>query len=141
MMEMDSCGALIKQIYDTLEKNANNSMRAQDMTMAQFGVLLMLNQTENRELSLKELEQRLHVAQSTAAGLVSRLEQKGMVEGFADPADRRSKRVRMAEAGIACCEEANQNMKLTEEKLLSGLTETERVIFHSLLQKVQKTMQ
>lgn len=141
MMEMDSCGALIKQIHDTLEKNANNSMRAQDMTMAQFGVLLMLNQTENRELSLKELEQRLHVAQSTAAGLVSRLEQKGMVEGFADPADRRSKRVRMAEAGIACCDEADQNMKLAEENLLSGLTETERVIFHSLLQKVQKTMQ
>lgn len=140
MMEMDSCSALIKQIHDTLEKNVNNSMRAQGMTLAQFGVLLMLRQTENRELSLKELEQGLHVAQSTAAGLVSRLEQKGMVEGFADPADRRSKRVRMAEVGIACCEEADQNMKLTEEKLLSGLTETERLIFHSLLQKVQKTM-
>ena len=64
-----------------------------------------------------------------------------MLEGFTDPADRRSKRVRMAEAGIACCEEADQNMKLAEENLLSGLTETERVIFHSLLQKVQKTMQ
>ena len=90
MDELGSCGGLIKQIHDALEKSANNAMRPQGMTMAQYGVLLALNRAENGTLPLKELEQLLRVAQSTAAGIVARLEQKGFVEGFGDPAERRA---------------------------------------------------
>ena len=64
--ERESCGGLIKQIHDALERNANNAMRPQGMTMAQFGVLLALRWEEDGTLPLKVLEQRLHVAQSTA---------------------------------------------------------------------------
>ena len=64
----DSCGTLLKQIHDALEKQANNSLRADGLTMAQVGVLLMLDRAEHRQMPLKELEKALHVAQSTAAG-------------------------------------------------------------------------
>ena len=73
MDELGSCGGLIKQIHDALEKSANNAMRPQGMTMAQYGVLLALNRAEDGTLPLKELEQLLRVAQSTAAGIVARL--------------------------------------------------------------------
>ena len=141
MHELGSCGGLIKQIHDALEKSANKAMRPQGMTMAQYGVLLALNRAEDGTLPLKELEQLLRVAQSTAAGIVARLEQKGFVEGFGDPADRRGKLGRITAAGEACCRQAERNMEQTEANLLSGLTETERSIFLTLLKKVRDTLQ
>lgn len=42
-MEQNSCGALIKQIHDAMERRANYAMREQDLTMAQTGALLILN--------------------------------------------------------------------------------------------------
>lgn len=47
----------------------------------------------------------------------------------------------MTPLGETCCKEAEQNMQKAEKKLLSGLTETERSVFKSLLQKVRDTLQ
>lgn len=136
MIQPDSCGKLIKQISDAMRKSANNAMRGQDMTMSQFGALLELSQAPEGQRSLKELEQGLHVAQSTAAGIICRLEQKGFVESFGDGADRRVKLVRITPGGRACVAGAEKDMERAEQMLLSALTETEREIFHVLLQKV-----
>lgn len=54
----------------------------------------------------------LHVAQSTAAEIISRLEQKGLAAGLGD----------------------------AEEQLLSNLTEAERDIFYMLLKKVRDAL-
>ena len=140
MKDQNSCGALLKQINDELEKNANNAMRAHDITMTQCGTLLILNRAPEGRMSLKELERQLRVAQSTAAGIVARLEQKGMVEGLGSPEDRRVKMVRITPAGRECCRYAERDMEETERRLLSGLTETEQSIFLSLLKKVRDTL-
>lgn len=135
-----TCGTLIKQIHDGLEKQANNSLRPQDLTMAQVRVLIELRFAPERKMALKELERRLHVAQSTAAGIVARLEQKGFVESFGDANDRRIKMLRITPAGEECCQLADQNMAEIEALLLSGLTETESAIFFSLLERVSNNL-
>ncbi|MDY2813869.1 MAG: MarR family transcriptional regulator [Dorea sp.] len=140
MQECRVCSTLIKQIHDEMEKRANNSLRSQDLTMAQVGVLMELYRASGKQLPLKELEHRLHVAQSTAAGIVVRMEQKRFVESFGSPGDRRIKMVKITADGEACCLVAEQQMKNAEEELLAGLTETERSIFLSLLQKVCDTL-
>lgn len=140
MITQNSCGALIKQIHDALEKNANNAMRVQDITMAQCGALVALRDAPGQQMTLKELERLLHVAQSTAAGVVTRLEQKGLVESFGSAEDRRIKIVRLTPAGIEGCRRADENMREAEERLLFGLTETERGILISLLEKVRDTL-
>lgn len=140
MTVQNTCGALIKQIHDELEKNANNAMRSYDITMAQCRALLILNGVSEKQMPLKELERMLRVAQSTAAGIVARLEQKSLVEGFGSPDDRRIKMVRITQRGIECCKHAEQDMEQTEKTLLSGLTITEQGIFLSLLKKVRDTL-
>lgn len=115
-------------------------MRSQNMTMAQLEALVTLDQMPEKQMSLKELEQTLHVAQSTAAGIVVRLEQKGLAEGFGDANDRRIKKVRITPAGkehVLC---AKQNAMEAEDKLLASLTATEREIFFVLLQKVRNSL-
>lgn len=140
MEQHQDCGLLMKQINDELRKNANNALRPQDLTIVQLDTLLELERAPEGQRSLKELEQILHVAQSTAAGIVARLEQKGLVEGFGDAEDRRVKRVRITPAGIACIQAAQHHRTETEEKLLSGLTETERDTFYTLLKKVRDSL-
>ena len=140
MADQTSCGMLLKQINDELEKRANNALRSQDLTIAQLGALMVLNQSPERQMPLKELERKLHVAQSTAAGIITRLEQKELVESLGDAADRRIKMVRITQQGVQCCISAEQNMDQEETLLLSGLTDTEKLIFISLLQKVRNTL-
>lgn len=140
MNERPDCGKLIKQIHGEMRKNINNAMRAQNMTMAQWDALLELDLVPEKQLSFKELEQRLHIAQSTTVGIISRLEQKGLVEGSGDPNDRRVKLARITPAGMARIAEAGQGRAEAEARLLAGLTETERDIFLALLKKVRDTL-
>lgn len=136
-----TCGMMIKQLHDCLERDTNNNLRSQALTMAQGGALIVLHNAEEKQMTLKELEHRMHVAQSTAAGIVVRLEQKGYVESFGDAADRRIKMVRMTPKGEECCQEADKNMEQTEQKLLCPLTEEERATLLALLGKVCDGMQ
>ena len=102
-MKRNSCGTLIKQIHNELEKNTNNMLRPQELTTAQADALMILSQSPEKQMSLKELERTLHVAQSTAAGIVNRLEQRGYIGGFGDEADKRVKRcvLRKREKAVA----------------------------------------
>lgn len=131
-----ACGMMIKQIHDCLEKDTNNTLRAQDLTMAQVGALIELRNAEEKQMPLKELERRLHVAQSTAAGIVVRLEQKGFLESFGSPDDRRIKMVRITRKGEDCCLDSDRGMEQAEQKLLHSLTEEEKTVFLDLLEKV-----
>lgn len=134
------CGKLIKQINDEMQKNANNALRSTNMTMVQMETLIELDSCPDKQCTLKELEHKLHVAQSTAAGIATRLERKGLVEGFGDPEDRRVKWVRITQSGMQCVLDARQHILSSEAQLLAGLTETEREIFFTLLKKVCDTL-
>lgn len=136
-----TCGMMIKQLHDCLERDTNNNLRSQELTMAQCSALLELHEADEKQMPLKELERHLHVAQSTAAGIVVRLEQKGFIESFGDAADRRIKMVRMTPEGEECCRDADKNMKQTEQKLLHPLTEEEKKTLLKLLGKVCDGMQ
>ena len=141
MEQRYSCGALVKQIHDALEKDANNMMRPKGLTMAQFSVLMILRDAEGLQAPLKELERALHVAQSTAAGIVSRLEQKRYVTCYTSQEDRRIKMVRLTPEGLECCRQADQGMAEAESKIFSGMTQAEQDIFYVLLKKVRDTLQ
>ncbi len=130
------CGKLIKQIHDELEKQANSALSSQNLTLTQMRVLMELEAAGGHQLSLKELESLLHVAQSTAAGIVIRLEQKGFVESVADKDDRRVKKVSITPSGMECCRNAESHVKDMEAQLLAGLTEAEKIQFRALLEKV-----
>ena len=137
MTDTGTCGMLFKQISSELAKNANNNLRQDDLTISQISVLMMLRDTADGQARLKEVERSLHVAQSTAAGIVKRLEQKKFVECFTGPDDRRVKMVRITQLGLDCCGKADDNMKEADDGLTRALTETEKEILISLLRKVR----
>ena len=141
MPNYSDIGFCIKQIHDRLEKQANNSMRENGLTMMQVSVLMTLQEAEGKLLSMKELERCFGVAQSTVAGIVSRLEQKGFIEASSDAADKRIKLVHITPAGENCCAEAVVHKDLAEQRLLKGFSEEEKEVLGKLLVKAAKNME
>ncbi|MCH5286872.1 MAG: MarR family transcriptional regulator [Christensenellaceae bacterium] len=129
-------GWYIKRIDNALAKEAAHNMQANALTKQQGHMLVTLKHAPKGSMTLKELEDRFGAAQSTIAGLVARLEKKGLVEGFHDPDDKRIKRVRLTDAGHAMHQTCRQNVVNSEKRLVSLLTEEERASLLDLLRKV-----
>lgn len=118
-------GLMIKMVDDAIAKRANNEIRAQGITVMQSRLLLELYCRDDRQMSLKELERSFGVAQATMAGLVSRMEEKGLIETFSNPLDRRAKIARLTEDGVGSCKVAQASIEKGERHLKSGLTDEE----------------
>ena len=134
-------GQLIKLLHVRMEKQVNNSLRSDDLTMMQIAVLKELQAAEQQQLTMKELERRFGVAQSTVAGVMSRLEQKGFVEAFGDPADKRIKIVHITAAGKICCKNASCRMDEAEARMIRGFSAEEQEIFNALLTRAAANME
>ena len=133
-------GWFIKCIDNALEKEANQNLQALNLTMQQNRVLILLAHAEEQTLSLKALEEHFGAAQSTVAGLVSRLEKKGLIEAVSSPADRRVKLARLTEEGIRVHAQSRQNVLDSEARLTANLTPDEREVFLSCLKKVYEAV-
>ena len=133
-------GFYIKRIDNALEKEANSNLQALNLTMQQNRVLIHLAHAPERTLSLKALEEHFCAAQSTVAGLVSRLERKGLVEPLSDPSDRRIKLVRLTEEGARLYAASRQNVVESEERLTSLLTAEEKQTLLACLKKVYEAV-
>ena len=134
-----SCGTLLKQIHDIMEKNANNVLREQDLTISQSGVLVLLDEKEGKTASFKELEKDFGVSQPTMVGILNRLVQKDLVEVLTDSKDKRIRKAHLTQKGADKCKEGYKHMNSAEEQLLKSLTNNEKKEFNRLLLKVRKS--
>lgn len=140
MENNSSCSILLKQIHDVQKKNIDNTLRNLDLTFSQINVLRALVHSTDKQMSLKELEKILHVAQSTTARIVTKMEGKGLIDSFSDVSDKRIKYIRLTQYGEQYSSNAKQKLEEEETRLLSSLTETEKMVFVSLLQKITSNL-
>ena len=140
MENNSSCSILLKQIHDIQKKNIDNTLRNLDLTFSQINVLRALVHSADKQMSLKELEKILHVAQSTTARIVTKMEGKGLIDSFSDVSDKRIKYIRLTQYGEQYSSNAKQKLEEEETRLLSSLTETEKMVFVSLLQKITSNL-
>lgn len=122
-----------------MEKNANNVLREQDLTISQSGVLVLLDEKEGKTASFKELEKDFGVSQPTMAGILNRLVQKDLVEVLTDSEDKRIRKAHLTQKGAEKCKEGYKHMNSAEEQLLKSLTDDEKMEFNRLLLKVRKS--
>lgn len=139
MNEQNACGILIRQINNSLEKKVNNQLRANDLTLSQMFALIEILNAPTKKLTFKDLEKRLSLAQSTTAGLISRLEQKKLVSVSGDKDDKRIKYVEITSLGEEFCNKSKQEMEHMENMLLENLSALEKESLLALLEKVNRT--
>ena len=131
---------LFKQIHDALEKSVNNGIREMGLTFSQASVLRILSNASGCQMSMKELEKALHVAQSTTARIVLNMERNGLVDSFGDASDKRVKYIRLTEKGKTLNEVARQKKDADETAMYSGFSEEEKQLFFSMLERIKRNI-
>lgn len=126
---------LLKKIKDSVEKRLNSELKGKDITFPQLQMLAILNKLPEGTAKLKDLENQLDVAQSTAAGLAQRLEKRNWIIGYMDEEDRRIKHVRITREGRAICTKAEARMEEDGKYLFSDFTGEEKEQLMYLLKK------
>lgn len=133
-------GWYLRRIDNAMEKEVNQHMQALNLTMQQNRVLILLAHAEEQTLSLKALEEKFGAAQSTVAGLVSRLEKKGLIEAAIDPTDRRVKLARLTEEGVELHAKGRQMVVDSEQRLTARLSPEEKEMLLTCLKKVYEAV-
>ncbi len=130
------CGMLIKQISDHIAKDANNALRSDDLTLSQLRCMEYMYHRVNDKIPLKDIEAHFQIAQSTVAGIMSRLDKKGLIQMEVSESNARAKNVCLTDKGISVFQRAEQRKDKTEDVLLMPLSQAERRQFYELLKKV-----
>jgi DNA-binding MarR family transcriptional regulator len=129
------CGILLKEINDRIARQANSSLKENQLTLSQLRYLEYLASKKESAILFKEFEQHFHVSQPTVVGILSRLSKKGLIK--VDPVPRsKAKMASLTDKGLKELKKAAACRNATEINLLAPLSEKERVIFKKLLMKI-----
>lgn len=122
-----------------LHKNCNADLFAAvgalELTLTQIKLLHQLEDT-NRELTLKEGAELVHVSLPAASRMVDELYRRGFVERHEDASDRRMKRVRLTDRGRAVIRRLNAARLNGLEQFAETLTDAERRKLAAALSKL-----
>ncbi|MBR6405474.1 MAG: MarR family transcriptional regulator [Lachnospiraceae bacterium] len=140
MEHKETCGMLVKQVYDAVGKKLNNSLRETGLTHVQLGVLIALEHTEEKQLRLKEIEKIFHVSQPTVVGVVDRLEEKGLIRTIRDPSDKRVRLAELTESGLEKCRHEYEVLTDTDELMVQGLSEKEQEELRRMLRLMRENL-
>lgn len=88
---------LLAQCYQAFERLSGRHVRELGLTAPQFDIVATLGRLPG--LSFRELGEKSLITKGTLTGVVSRLEQRGIVERVPNPADGRSALVRLTPDG------------------------------------------
>lgn len=125
-----------KMIHDYVEREGNAQLKTLGLTLAQGHMLRILKHSKECTASLKELECCMKVAQSTTAGMASRLEHNGFVHIYSDSQDKRIKLVELTEKGLEATGGVKNSMQEIDNSLFTDLTSEEMETLKALLKKV-----
>ena len=106
------------------------------VTVAQFNVLMTINEVGEEGLSQRELSERLLVHKTNMTGLIDRLEKKGFVERKTRPGDRRCLRIVLGPNGIKVLEKVQGPYLQEVQGMMSHLTITEKNDLRNFLAKL-----
>lgn len=110
---------LLHDVARLLRVDADKRARTQDMTRAQWGILIWLERQPG--ISQKELSELLEVEPITVARLVDRLENRRLVERRPDPRDRRIWRLHLQPPAHVVLREIDQQRADMVNRLTDGI--------------------
>lgn len=114
----------------------NQSTQQMGLTATQSETIrYILKNHAQQPLTAGDLMQALRLSQSTVAGVIQRLEDKGLIYRAAAPEDGRKQLLHPTAQGLALEEQLKQNAVDIQAILLRDMTAEEQEMFHRLLEK------
>ena len=113
--------------------------RHQSTSTAHLHVIMMLE--AEGPLTMTRLAEAIDVSLSSATGLVSRMEERGLLERLHEDTDRRVVRVRLTDAGRAVTEEHELLHQQQVARLIDAMTPDEQRTCLAALRIVRSTIE
>jgi MarR family transcriptional regulator, organic hydroperoxide resistance regulator len=133
-------GAWIKVgvVYQRTHQKLAALLRPLDLTVAQFDAIANLYVKDG--VSQQELATQLLVTKGNVTGLVTRLEDHGLVERRADSEDRRTNRLHLTREGRRVAQRALVIQRDLVESMMQGLDAAEREQLRALLDRLAEQL-
>jgi DNA-binding MarR family transcriptional regulator len=128
----------IRQISQAIENYSRFLSFEHGITSPQLAVLRELQRQP--KLTPGQLSERLHISPQTVAGIVKRLEQRGLISRARDTEDRRSFCLELTREGKNLCEAAPSLMRDQFRAELERLEPWERTQILASMQRVAQMM-
>ena len=127
-------GALFRRLHQLAVARFTSEMGDLGLTPIQWSALLTTLQRPG--LDQITLSREIFIDPSTIAGVLDRLELRGLLQRKAAPEDRRVRLLYLTEQGKALLKDANAVVLTTQDWLMEPLTPTDRARFMGLMLRV-----
>lgn len=126
----------LKTVANTLYNEANKTLNNVGLTSNQASILIyILNNGKDKEITQKNLQDVFKVKHSTISGIIKRMEEKGFIETYQNPNDKRNVFVKNSDKSMAIIEEIKSTNELMP-KIFSVLTKAEIEKFIDTIHKI-----
>lgn len=130
----DLPGHLFRRLHQLAVARFTAEMDKAGLTPIQWAALMTTSQRPGLDQST--LSREIHIDTSTIAGVLDRLEARGLIQRRPSPDDRRLRLVYLSDEGAALLKQASVAVLGMQKWLVEPLTADERVTFTQLMLKV-----
>ena len=131
----ETIGTLLAQVSRLLRRGFDERVRGIGVTRPQWQVLSLLKMHAGSNQGT--LAEMLEVEPITLGRMIDRLQDAGLVERRADPADRRAWRIHLTDEGDALLERLRPLARAALTSALDGVSDTERAHFVTVLERMR----
>jgi DNA-binding MarR family transcriptional regulator len=131
----ENIGTLLSQVARMLRRSFDERARNIGVTRSQWQVLALL--TLHAGSNQGTLAEMLEVEPITLGRMVDRLQEAGLVERRADPADRRAWRIHLTEKGVSLVDQLRPYGRDTMAYAMDGLSVAEQEQFMTTLTRMR----
>lgn len=124
-------GFLVRRLHQIHVALFFEECKSQNVTPVQYGILTAVAALP--DLDQTSLGQEVGLDRTTTADVVKRLEERGLVERRANPADKRTRHVRLTAEGHKVVESLRGDMARAQERMLEPLRPAERTMLMDLM--------
>ncbi|MFV8828997.1 MarR family winged helix-turn-helix transcriptional regulator [Alkalihalobacterium sp. APHAB7] len=126
----------LSRVYNNSIRRNNEHLKKWDLTSAQFDVLIQVG--ISKEITQKELAQKLFVTKGNITQLISKMEKLGLVQR---KQDWKTKTISLTDKGEQLYNEVVPDQEDFQASQFYGLDQEEQLQLVTLLKKLQKHME
>lgn len=133
-------GYKFKQINGAFMRLANEQLGKDGITFSQMAILFYIEKNGNHKISQKELCEATQVKHPTMVGLLSRMEDKGLIKQVPDPDNRKYKVITLTKQSDLILRTKRKRHAETDRNIIRGFTDEEVKELNVLLTKVYRNL-
>lgn len=132
----------IGHLYRSINQSINRDVMPDGLTGQQYKILRYISaHSRERDVYLCEIETKLGICRSTASGLVTELEAKGLLRREALEDDARFKRLLLTDAGYDVINHVVIGIDGLNQSISKDISNEEMQAFHQVAAKIRRNLE